>query len=141
LPADVWQSNRALAAAAITPIAVGDEVSVPSVMERLNSEAAVDAVRLDATSIGGFTTFAVQQAQAERAGLGVSPHAYGEIHQHCAFAWGGVTSIELSRPVARPGARPASWPTRWTFRPRVPRFKLPWRPDSACRSTGRKWSG
>lgn len=97
-PADEWRSIRALSEAVDTPIGVGDEVSVPSVVERLVSERAVDLVRLDATSMGGLTGFAALRRQAESAGLPVSPHAYGEIHQHCVFGWGGVSPVELFAP-------------------------------------------
>lgn len=97
-PADEWRSIRALSEAVDTPIGVGDEVSEPSVVERLISERAVDLVRLDATSMGGFTGFAALLRQAESAGLPVSPHAYGEIQQHCVFGWGGVSPVELFAP-------------------------------------------
>ena len=36
--------------------------------------------------------------QAVRAGYVVSPHAYGEIHQHCVFGWPGVEPVELFLP-------------------------------------------
>lgn len=97
-PADDWRSIKALSDAVTTPIAVGDEVSVPATMERLINERAVDVVRLDATSIGGFTGFASIREQAARAGLVISPHAYGEIHRHCVHGWPGVTPIEIFPP-------------------------------------------
>ncbi len=99
-PADEWRAIKALSDAVITPIAVGDEVSVPATMERLIGERAVDVVRLDATSIGGFTGFASIREQAARAGLIISPHAYGEIHRHCVHGWPGVTPIEIFPPVS-----------------------------------------
>jgi L-alanine-DL-glutamate epimerase-like enolase superfamily enzyme len=99
-PADDWRSIRALSEAVETPIAVGDEVSVAATMERLISERAVDIVRLDATSIGGFTSFASIRALASRAGLSISPHAYGEIHRHCVHAWPGVSPVEIFQPAS-----------------------------------------
>lgn len=91
---------RALTEAVATPIAAGDEVSVPGTMERLIDERALDVVRLDATSIGGFTGFAALREQAGRAGFVVSTHAYGEIHRHCAYGWPGVTPVELFPPAS-----------------------------------------
>lgn len=99
-PADDWRSIRALSDAVETPIAVGDEVSVAATMERLIGERAVDIVRLDATSIGGFTSFASVRAQASRAGLAISPHAYGEVHRHCVHAWRGVSPVEIFPPAS-----------------------------------------
>jgi L-alanine-DL-glutamate epimerase-like enolase superfamily enzyme len=97
-PSEEWRAMRALADAVSTPIAAGDEVSVPGTMERLITERAVDLVRLDATSIGGFTGFAALRQAAADAGYVVSTHAYGEIHRHCSYAWPNVTPIELFPP-------------------------------------------
>lgn len=99
-PADDWRSIRALSEAVETPIAAGDEVSVAATMERLIAERAVDIVRLDATSIGGFTSFASIRGSASRAGLAISPHAYGEIHRHCVHAWPGVSPVEVFAPAS-----------------------------------------
>lgn len=97
-PAEEWANIKALADAVDTPIAVGDEVSVRGTTERLITERAVDVLRLDATSIGGFAAFDSLRDQAALAGLTVSPHAYGEVHQHCVFAWPGTGPIELFAP-------------------------------------------
>jgi L-alanine-DL-glutamate epimerase-like enolase superfamily enzyme len=97
-PSDDWRSIRALSDAVATPIAVGDEVSVRGTTERLIEERAVDVVRLDATSIGGFTGFVSLADQAVRAGYLVSPHAYGEIHQHSVFGLPGVEPVEIFLP-------------------------------------------
>jgi L-alanine-DL-glutamate epimerase-like enolase superfamily enzyme len=97
-PPDEWRSIRALSDAVATPIAVGDEVSVRATTERLIDERAVDVLRLDATSIGGFTGFDSLRDQAVRAGYVVSPHAYAEIHQHCVFGWPGVEPVEIFLP-------------------------------------------
>lgn len=96
--ADEWAAIKTLADAVQTPIAVGDEVSVRGTMERLIEERAVDVVRLDVTSIGGFAAYDALRGQADRAGLLVSPHAYGEIHQHCIFGWPGHGPVELFPP-------------------------------------------
>jgi len=99
-PADDWRAIRALSEAVETPIAAGDEVSVVATMERLIAERAVDILRLDATSIGGFTSFASIRGAASRAGLVISPHAYGEIHRHCVHAWPGVSPVEVFPPAS-----------------------------------------
>lgn len=100
-PASAWPSIRALANAVRTPIGAGDEVSVQAVMDLLIAERAVDLVRLDATTIGGFSQFAAVRESASRAGYSTSPHAYPEIHRHCVFAWPGVGPIEMF-PVGSP---------------------------------------
>jgi L-alanine-DL-glutamate epimerase-like enolase superfamily enzyme len=97
-PADDWASIKQLADAVDTPIAVGDEVSVRGTTERLITERAVDVLRLDVTSIGGFAAYDSLRDQAQRAGIPVSPHAYGEIHQHCIFAWPGTGPVEIFAP-------------------------------------------
>ncbi len=99
-PFPSWESvaMRELSDAVRTPIGAGDEVSVPAVMETLIRDRAVDVVRLDATSVGGFTRFAELSAMARRAGYQVSHHAYAEIQQHCVFAWPEVTPVEMFAP-------------------------------------------
>ena len=99
-PFPSWEprSMKALTDAVRTPVAAGDEVSVPSVMETLIHDRAVDVVRLDATSMGGFAGFGRLAAQAHAAGFQSSHHAYGEIQQHCVFAWPGVTPVEVFVP-------------------------------------------
>lgn len=99
-PFPSWEpvAMRQLTDATRTPIAAGDEVSVPAVMETLIADRAVDVVRLDATSIGGIGRFGELSAMARRAGFQVSHHAYAEIQQHCAFAWPEVTPIEIFLP-------------------------------------------
>lgn len=97
-PAEEWPSIKLLTDSVSTPIAVGDEVSVRGTIERLITERAVDVIRLDVTSIGGFAAYDSLRDQAHRAGLLVSPHAYGEIHQHCVFGWPGTSPVELFPP-------------------------------------------
>ena len=97
-PASEWPSIRALADAVRTPIGAGDEVSVRATMDTLIAERAVDLVRLDATTIGGFSQFAAVRESAGRAGYAVSPHAYPEIHRHCVFAWPNVGPVEIFPP-------------------------------------------
>jgi L-alanine-DL-glutamate epimerase-like enolase superfamily enzyme len=97
-PSADWQSIKGLSDAVETRIAAGDEVSVEAHVEALIANRAVDVLRMDATSIGGFSRFAALREQAERAGLQVSPHAYSEIHRHCVFAWPNVGPVEIFLP-------------------------------------------
>jgi L-alanine-DL-glutamate epimerase-like enolase superfamily enzyme len=96
--ADDASSIKALRDAVQTPIAVGDEVSVRAVTETLIREGAVDVLRLDATTIGGFTVFAEIRELARASGLRTSPHAYGEIHRHAVHAWPDVGPVEVFPP-------------------------------------------
>jgi L-alanine-DL-glutamate epimerase-like enolase superfamily enzyme len=96
-PAD-WRSIRRLARGVDTPIGAGDDVSTPAVIDALIAHSAVGVLRLDATTIGGFTEFDRIRQVATAAGLPVSPHAYPEIHRHCVFAWPGVDPIEMFMP-------------------------------------------
>jgi L-alanine-DL-glutamate epimerase-like enolase superfamily enzyme len=93
-----WRSMKALADSVQTPVGAGDEVTERSAIDTLIDERAVDVVRLDATTIGGLSEFALARESAAAAGLSVSPHAYPEIHRHAAFAWPDVGPIEIFPP-------------------------------------------
>jgi L-alanine-DL-glutamate epimerase-like enolase superfamily enzyme len=84
-----------LRAAISTPIGAGDEVTERRLVDSLLSTRAVDVLRLDATTIGGFSAFASIAERAQSLGCPVSPHIYPEIHQHCAFAWPSVERLEI----------------------------------------------
>jgi L-alanine-DL-glutamate epimerase-like enolase superfamily enzyme len=101
LPAADWREMQVLASELRTPVAAGDEVSVPSTMETLVRKRAVDVLRLDATTIGGLSAFRRLRDLAWRAGYLVSPHAYPEIHRHAVFGWPGVEPLEIF-PAASP---------------------------------------
>jgi L-alanine-DL-glutamate epimerase-like enolase superfamily enzyme len=97
-PSHDWRSIKELADSVETPIAAGDEESVPAHVEGLIANRAVDVLRMDATSIGGFTRFARLRELASQAGLPISTHAYPEIHRHCVFAWPDSGPIEIFLP-------------------------------------------
>lgn len=80
------------------PVGAGDEVASFSWMRELIARRAVDVVRLDALAHGGITGFAALATLARAQGCRVSPHVYPEIHQHCAFAWPGITHVETFAP-------------------------------------------
>jgi L-alanine-DL-glutamate epimerase-like enolase superfamily enzyme len=97
-PSSEWVPMKALADAVETPIAAGDEVSVDVIMERLAARRAVDVLRLDATSLGGFTGFAPVRHSTARRGFAISTHTYPEIHRHCTYAWPEVLPFEVFLP-------------------------------------------
>jgi L-alanine-DL-glutamate epimerase-like enolase superfamily enzyme len=83
------------------PIGAGDEVASPGAMRRLMAAQAVDVVRLDATTQGGVSGFAALAHEARIRGLRICPHVYAEIHQHCAFAFPGLSYLEVYAPGTR----------------------------------------
>jgi D-arabinonate dehydratase len=83
------------------PVAAGDEVASPEAIRRLMAAEAVDVVRLDAASQGGISEFAALAHEARVRGLRISPHAYPEIHRHCAFAFPGLSCLEMFAPGTR----------------------------------------
>ena len=78
-----------------TPIACGDEVTSAVVLEELVHRRAIDRLRMDATTIGGFTAFRVLAARARAARIPVATHVHPEIHQHCTFGLPGVETVEM----------------------------------------------
>lgn len=89
---------RLLRERAAVPLAAGDEVTDPALMHRLIDARAIDVARVDATSLGGIAALRDVAAAATAAGIEVSPHAYPEIHIHCAAAWPGFRAVELFDP-------------------------------------------
>ena len=78
-----------------TPIAAGDEVTSRELVEELVHSRAIDRLRLDATTIGGFTAFRPLAARARAARIPVATHVHPEIHQHCTFGLPGVETVEM----------------------------------------------
>lgn len=76
------------------PVGAGDEISNPGTLLGLLEHDAVDYLRVDLTTLGGFLpTTALVSAAAQR-GVPVSTHAYPGYHQHLSFATTGVAHIE-----------------------------------------------
>lgn len=96
------------------PISGCDEVTHPSCLERLLALEAVDALRVDATVIGGLDVAGSLAGAATKVGVAMSLHEHPEIHRHCALAWPAVDRVELfptKRPFDAAGAlqlRPAA---------------------------------
>lgn len=83
------------------PIGVGDEVTRPADLDALMDSEAVDVVRIDATTIGGYTAALDLAARAVARGLRVSYHVNPEVHRHCIFADAAADHIEIF-PTNRP---------------------------------------
>jgi D-arabinonate dehydratase len=83
------------------PIAVGDEATRAADLERLADDGCVDIVRIDATTIGGFSVAIPLAARTVAAGFRVSHHVNPELHRHCIFADASADHIEVF-PADRP---------------------------------------
>lgn len=90
-----------LRAHSLLPIGIGDECTRADDLGELMQSAAVDVVRIDATTIGGYSV-ALPLAEAVRSrGLRVSFHVNPEVHRHAVFAADTADHIEMF-----PGDRP-----------------------------------
>lgn len=78
-PGDAAQLAN-LRAAVSTPIAVGDEQGGSYYPEALLAAGAVDVVRLDATCMGGASTFLKMASALTRQGITISPHMNAHVH-------------------------------------------------------------
>jgi hypothetical protein len=83
------------------PIGIGDEATRVAELEGLMDGGCVDVLRVDATTIGGFSAALALAEQATRRGFRVSYHVNPEIHRHCIFANDAVDHIEIF-PADRP---------------------------------------
>jgi len=85
---------RALRLLAGVPLAAGDELADPVHARRLLSERAVDVLRLDVATIGGFTGIRPLVAAAADTGVPVSLHISPETSIHVATALPGCRDVE-----------------------------------------------
>jgi L-alanine-DL-glutamate epimerase-like enolase superfamily enzyme len=83
------------------PIGVGDEATRVADLEALMNGGCVDVLRIDATTIGGFSAALALAEQATRRGFRVSYHVNPEVHRHCIFADDAADHIEIF-PADRP---------------------------------------
>lgn len=90
LPADMVRVIGELSKRVETPIAAGDELSVPALAFQLLDEGAVDILRVDATTLGGISTSADLLRTAASRMIPVSTHIYPEIHRHLSLAFPDV---------------------------------------------------
>jgi L-alanine-DL-glutamate epimerase-like enolase superfamily enzyme len=95
-PAGQGRLTAELRAASHTPIGAGDEFDQAAIADLLACDA-VDILRVDATTVGGFSGFG---SICHDAGgrLQISPHVSAEVHQHCAFADQNVSPVEVFAP-------------------------------------------
>jgi L-alanine-DL-glutamate epimerase-like enolase superfamily enzyme len=99
-PIHLLNCYKGLHRANIMPVGAGDDATHSDYLEAL-LDGGLDVLRLDATTIGGVTTFGELAARAKRQGMFVSPHFHPQIHQHCAFGWNVVDHVEMI-PTDRP---------------------------------------
>jgi L-alanine-DL-glutamate epimerase-like enolase superfamily enzyme len=83
------------------PIGIGDETTRAADLEDLMTEGAVDVVRIDATTVGGFSVAIPLAAAAVSRGYLVSFHVNPEVHRHAAFSAELADHIEMF-PTDRP---------------------------------------
>jgi L-alanine-DL-glutamate epimerase-like enolase superfamily enzyme len=83
------------------PIGVGDEATRVADLEGLMDGGCIDVLRIDATTIGGFSAALALAEQATRRGFRISYHVNPEVHRHCIFANDAADHIEIF-PADRP---------------------------------------
>lgn len=76
------------------PIGAGDEASDQDGLRSLVAGGGIDVLRLDLTTIGGFTGALPLILAAQDAGVRISPHLYPETSIHLAMAFPAVGHIE-----------------------------------------------
>lgn len=77
-----------------TPVATGDEQGGAYYPQALLVAGAVDVLRVDATTNGGITGLRRVLAQADAAGVAVSPHMFPHVHSRLMGAFGVSAPIE-----------------------------------------------
>jgi L-alanine-DL-glutamate epimerase-like enolase superfamily enzyme len=95
MPPGMWEPCKELRERSGLRIGVGDEVTDEQVLRRLVDTRAIDVLRSDATTIGGVEAWWKLSAYAHLSGMMVSPHAYPEVHIHCACAWPVACAVEM----------------------------------------------
>lgn len=113
-PADAWQLAIDLARETEVPIAFGEAVNVPGLIQRLGSGDGVDIVRPDATVLG-VTGFGRAVAPALEQGIPVYPHYFPDIHAPLVAGLGGRWVEESAAEADSVGFR--------TLRARQPRIE------------------
>lgn len=77
------------------PLAVGDEVTNPTMLVHLIDARAIDVVRLDLTCHGGFSGLTKVHRAAIDAGIRVSTHVYPELHRQVVSGLEGAGPVEM----------------------------------------------
>lgn len=95
MPPGMWEPCKELRDRSGLRVGVGDEVSDEQMLRRLVDARAIDVLRSDATTIGGVEAWWKLSAYGQLSGMMVSPHAYPEVHIHCACAWPVACAVEM----------------------------------------------
>jgi L-alanine-DL-glutamate epimerase-like enolase superfamily enzyme len=95
MPPERWEPCRELREKSGLRIGVGDEVTDEQVLRRLVDTRSIDVLRTDATALGGVGAWWRLSAYAHLSGMSISPHAYPEVHVHCACAWPVALAVEM----------------------------------------------
>lgn len=95
MPPGMWEPCKELRDRSGLRVGVGDEVTDEQVLRRLVDTRSIDVLRSDATTIGGVGAWWKLSAYAHLSGMMVSPHAYPEVHIHCACAWPVACAVEM----------------------------------------------
>lgn len=101
IPRDPPEAVAALRRRLPCPLAIGDETTRPSDLARLVEAGAIDVMRLDPTTLGGFGPALALGRIGAAAGLRLSPHVNPEIARHLALALPAIDHIEMF-PADRP---------------------------------------
>ncbi|BCF86402.1 racemase (plasmid) [Rhodococcus qingshengii] len=76
------------------PLSAGDDITDPRVLMDLVLTNAVDVLRVDVTTLGGFAPTIDVIGVARQFEVPVSTHAHPILHQHLSFAWPEVHYVE-----------------------------------------------
>jgi L-alanine-DL-glutamate epimerase-like enolase superfamily enzyme len=116
LPRNLVAEMAELRSSVSVAISGCDEISRPDDLNQLLAAEALDALRIDATVIGGLQCGTAIAARAHVHSVPISLHEHPEIHSHCALAWSGVDRVEMF-----PADRPFDAAHRLVRRPAVAR--------------------
>lgn len=83
------------------PLAIGDETTRPADLLRLAEAGAIDVMRLDPTTLGGFGPALALGRRGAVLGLRLSPHVNPEVARHLVLALPGCDHVEMF-PADRP---------------------------------------
>lgn len=96
---------RRIRAASVTPIAMGDEQGGSYHPEALLAGAAIDVLRVDATTNGGVSRMPSIVEQARRAGVAISPHMFPHVHSRL-LPGIGATEVPIEWGLPATGVHP-----------------------------------
>ncbi len=100
-----WELAITLAQQTQIPIAFGESIAAPGIMQRLGSASGVDIVRPDATHQMGVTGYQQGAAVARETGALIFPHYFPDLHASLVSAWSGEMVEESPAEVDTVGFR------------------------------------